>query len=117
MPHIVIEANKSLIKYIDPKELVDNVHQAAMDTKLFDKSPGGVKVRLNTYKYWNNADEQSDFVNVFANIMEGRTDKQKEKLSRGITEAIHALCPDVEIISTQVIDIHKASYTNKEMVK
>lgn len=116
MPHIIIETSESLIEKHDPQALCDAVHQAAVDTGIFAESPGGIKVRLNAFKYYNNNFTKDDFLHVFANIMEGRTPMQKANLSLGITKALKDNCPEVEIISTQIIDIDKASYSNKAMV-
>lgn len=115
MPHIIIETSQQLISNVNPDDLCKVVLNAAMDTHLFDDSPGGAKVRINSYNHYLNDYKNTDFIHTFVHILEGRTDQEKKDLSTRITMAIMKICPETPIISTQVIDIMKAGYTSKTM--
>jgi 5-carboxymethyl-2-hydroxymuconate isomerase len=58
----------------------------------------------------------SDFIHVFGNIMEGRTEEQKVFLSKEIVSKLNQLFPEVPIISINIRDFEKSSYINKTML-
>jgi len=90
-----------------------SVYAAAESTGLFAKSGvGGIKVRLRPYKHFINVDAHEHFVHVFANIMEGRTPKQKKALSETVVSTLKRLLPAVQIISMNIRDFEKATYCN-----
>ncbi|MFT5565954.1 MAG: 5-carboxymethyl-2-hydroxymuconate isomerase, partial [Glaciecola sp.] len=55
------------------------MYDAAESTDLFGK--GDIKIRINPFTYYNIGDTKNDFIHVFANIMEGRTNAEKKNLS------------------------------------
>lgn len=114
MPHFVIDCSENILEMKSPKEIIQSVYDAAEATDLFDK--GDIKVRIKPYKYYTIGNTQSDFIHIFGNIMEGRTDTQKKNLSTKIITELKAMFPDVPIISINIRDFEKASYCNKSMV-
>lgn len=90
------------------------VFNQATASDLFTK--GDIKVRIQTFDQFIAGDGQEDFIHVFGNIMEGRTDEQKANLSHRIVSALKGLFPQVPIISMNIRDFEKASYRNKTMV-
>jgi 5-carboxymethyl-2-hydroxymuconate isomerase len=118
MPHFVLECSESILSLTDPKVLMQSIYSAAASTELFALSGvGGIKVRMNPYRYFLNVDAQKHFIHVFANIMEGRTCEQKKHLSERVVRAIKTLLPMVEIISMNVRDFEKSTYCNAPMIK
>jgi 5-carboxymethyl-2-hydroxymuconate isomerase len=118
MPHFVLECSESILSLTDPDLLMKAVYFAAESTDLFARNGvGGIKVRLNPYKYFINVDAHKHFIHIFANIMEGRTIEQKRKLSEKVVRAIKTLLPMVEIISMNVQDFEKATYCNAPMIQ
>ena len=113
MPHLVIDCSDSILKLVDPEELMRSVYQAAESTGLFATSGvGGIKVRLNPFKHFTNVDGHQDFIHVFANIMEGRTTEQKGQFSKVVVRTLKRLLPTVDIISMNIRDFEKATYCN-----
>src|SRR5262245_7399812 len=95
-----------------------SVYAAAESTGLFARSGvGGIKVRLHPYRHYLNVDNDEHFVHVFANIMEGRTQEQKQQLSAEIVRTLKRLLPTVGIISLNVRDFEKATYCNAPMIE
>jgi 5-carboxymethyl-2-hydroxymuconate isomerase len=95
-----------------------SVYAAADSTGLFaEHGVGGIKVRLNPYGHFINVDGHEHFVHVFANIMEGRTQAQKEMVSNTVVRALKELLPMVEIISMNVWEFEKATYCNAPMIE
>lgn len=97
-----------------PEEIIQKVYDTAESTKLFDK--GDIKVRINPFKYYNIGNTKSDFIHVFANIMEGRNTAQKSNLSKRIIGELKLMFPNVPITSMNIRDFEKATYCNKSMV-
>jgi 5-carboxymethyl-2-hydroxymuconate isomerase len=118
MPHFVIDCSESVLNLADPNELMRSVYATAESTGLFDRhGVGGIKVRLRPYRYFTNVDGHAHFVHVFANIMEGRTPVQKKALSEKVVRALKVLLPTVEIISMNIRDFEKATYSNATMIE
>lgn len=114
MPHFILDCTERILEIQEPKVVLKDVLETAYSTGLFDKND--IKVRLNPFKYSLVQQGDNDFIHVFANIMEGRTDDQKAKLSRLIVTKLKSMFPDVPIISINIRDFEKASYCNKTMV-
>ena len=117
MPHFIIDCSESILNLTNSDDVMWSVYSAAESTNLFASSGiGGIKVRLNPYKYYLNVDSHDHFVHVFANIMEGRTQEQKKALSTVVVSALKALLPTVDIISMNIRDFEKATYCNTALI-
>jgi 5-carboxymethyl-2-hydroxymuconate isomerase len=114
MPHFVIDCSQNIIKIKSPNEIIQKVYDTTDSTNLFDK--GDIKVRINSFEYYNIGNTKGDFIHIFADIMEGRTVSQKKNLSERIITELKLIFPDVPIISINIRDFEKATYCNKSMV-
>ena len=114
MPHFILDCTEHILEINDPKIVLKEVLEVAYSTGLFDKTD--IKVRMNPFKYSLVQEGNNDFIHVFGNIMEGRTDDQKANLSGLIVTKLTELFPEVPIISINIRDFEKASYCNKSMV-
>lgn len=117
MPHFCIDCSEEILKETPANEILESVYQAALSTDLFAKKGiSGIKVRINPFKHYITSDQKTDFIHVFAHIMEGRDEAQKKNLSHKVVKSLAQLLPLVPIISLSVLDIEKASYSNKGML-
>jgi 5-carboxymethyl-2-hydroxymuconate isomerase len=98
-----------------PENIMQDVFDTAFSTGLFQKED--IKVRINPFKHYIVGGSKSDFIHVFANIMEGRNTDQKKNLSDKIVGKLKSMFPDVPIISINIRDFEKATYCNKTMVE
>nr|WP_321232986.1 5-carboxymethyl-2-hydroxymuconate Delta-isomerase [uncultured Psychroserpens sp.] len=115
MPHFVIDCSENVLKLNVPEETLLAVHKQAVESGLFDESD--IKVRLNPFKdNYSVGGKKSDFIHVFANIMEGRTTDQKANLSHQIVKQLNILFPSIDFIAINIRDFEKATYCNKSMV-
>lgn len=114
MPHFIIDCSVNILKLKEPETIIKEVYDVAKSTELFN--PHEIKVRIHTYEYYNTGNTKDDFIHVFANIMEGRTNTQKSDLLKKIVRKLTNLFPDVPVISMNIRDFEKATYCNKEMV-
>lgn len=114
MPHFIIHCSNSVAQRITLDDFMQQVYDEAEATGLFAQKD--IKVRIAAFEHYNIGNTKDDFIHVFANIMEGRTDEQKKNLSKRIVSRLKENFPDVPIISINVRDFEKASYVNRTMV-
>ena len=114
MPHFVVDCSENVLSLRTPEELIQAVYETAESTDLFARSGvGGIKVRVNPYKHYTTVGANDDFIHVFANIMEGRTQEQKCTLSKAVVTKLAEMFPSVEVISLNVVDFEKSTYCNR----
>ena len=91
MPHFVIEYSANLEPDIDLRAIVDAVHKSAVDFGLF--KIGGIRVRTLKHEIYKIADGNPEhaFLHVRANILEGRSAEDREKLGNMTIAAVDAL--------------------------
>lgn len=114
MPHFILDCSENILKLQEPKKVITEVFETAFATGLFERND--IKVRLNPFKHSLVQSGETDFIHVFGNIMQGRTDEQKEGLSKKVVTKLNELFPEVPIISINIRDFEKASYFNKSMI-
>lgn len=114
MPHFIVDCSEQIVKLKSPQEIIQKVYDSANATGLF--IPEEIKVRINPFQYYTTGNSKDNFIHVFGNIMEGRTTKQKAKLSKEIVSELKTMFPEVPIISINIRDFERATYCNKEMV-
>ncbi len=114
MPHFIIDCSENILKSHSEDEIIKQVHISAVSTGLFYKND--IKVRINIFKKYSTGDEKEDFIHVFANIMEGRTLKQKANLSKTIVKDLALMFPSVPHIGTNVIEFERTTYFNRNML-
>jgi 5-carboxymethyl-2-hydroxymuconate isomerase len=114
MPHFVIDCSESILQFHDEDYILEQIYHIANATELFDE--GDIKVRLNPFKKYLVGRKQENFIHVFADIMEGRTTKQKADLSKKVVSKLVDLFPDVLNIAMNVRDFEKVTYCNKKML-
>ena len=114
MPHFIIDCSENIIGQKSPEEIMQAVYDVAEATGLF--AVNDIKVRLRPYKYYKLGEGKSDFIHIFGNIMEGRSTEQKENLSKRIVERLNEIFPDVSILSINIREFEKATYSNKALI-
>jgi 5-carboxymethyl-2-hydroxymuconate isomerase len=114
MPHFILDCSENILELQEPRKVIEAVFETAFSSGLFDRND--IKVRLNPFKYSLVQGGKSDFIHVFGNIMQGRTDAQKANLSKLVVAKLNNLFSEVPIISMNIIDFEKTSYCNKSML-
>jgi 5-carboxymethyl-2-hydroxymuconate isomerase len=91
MPHFVIEYSANLEPDADLRAIVDAVHRSAVESGLF--KIGGIRVRTLKHEIYKIADGNPEhaFLHVRANILEGRSVTDREKLGNATVAAVDAL--------------------------
>lgn len=114
MPHFVLECSSNIVKLKEPQQIIQAVYNTAEASELF--TPGDIKVRIRSFDVFTVGNSPDDFIHVFAYIMEGRTQEQKKKLSSSVVQTLHAIFPNVPILSMNIMDLEKATYFNKSQL-
>ncbi|WMI64776.1 5-carboxymethyl-2-hydroxymuconate Delta-isomerase [Aestuariibaculum sp. YM273] len=114
MPHFIIDCSKQILEQKSPEDIMQKVYDAAKSTRLF--LPEEIKVRINSFEYYNTGNTKDNFIHVFGNIMQGRSEGQKANLSKIIITKLKSIFPEIPIISMNIRDFEKATYFNKEMI-
>jgi 5-carboxymethyl-2-hydroxymuconate isomerase len=114
MPHFIIDCSENVIQQKSPDEIMRAVYDVAEATGLF--AANDIKVRLRPYQYFKLAESKKDFIHIFGNIMEGRSIEQKADLSRKIIERLNDMFPAISILSMNIREFEKATYSNKALI-
>jgi 5-carboxymethyl-2-hydroxymuconate isomerase len=114
MPHFIIDCSENIIQQKSPDEIMQAVHEVAEATGLF--AANDIKVRLRLYQYFKLGEGKKDFIHIFGNIMEGRNTEQKANLARKIMERLNEMFPDISILSMNIREFEKATYSNKALI-
>ena len=114
MPHFVIDCSENVIEQKTPEEIMQTVYDVAESTGLFAEND--IKVRISPYKYYKLGKTKEGFIHVFGNIMEGRNTEQKAELSKKIIEKLNQMFPDISILSMNIREFEKATYSNKALI-
>ncbi len=95
MPHFVIEYSANLEPDIDLRAVVDAVHKSAAESGLF--KIGGIRVRTLKHDIYKIADGNPEhaFLHVRANILEGRSVADRERLGNHLLAAVDTLLASV----------------------
>jgi 5-carboxymethyl-2-hydroxymuconate isomerase len=114
MPHFIIDCSENVIEQESPEAIMQAVYDVAEATGLF--AVNDIKVRLRPYQYFKLGTGKGNFIHIFAYIMEGRSTEQKEKLSRRIIERLNEMFPAISILSVNIGEFEKATYSNKALI-
>lgn len=115
MPHCIIEYSSSLESTLSPSLLVDVVHQATLDSGLFDTSH--IKTRALAYDYFQLAVEYHDFIHVTIRLHSGRTVLQKQRLTAGILQALENIKLSAITLTVEAVDMHSESYAKHSVIQ
>ena len=121
MPHFVIEYSANLEPDIDLRAIVDAVHKSAADSGLFQI--GGIRVRTLKHEIYKIADGNPEhaFMHVRANILEGRSVEDRERLGNTTIAAVDALLKNAHkkrgiALSVEVSEIdHNMSFKKNSL--
>jgi 5-carboxymethyl-2-hydroxymuconate isomerase len=114
MPHFIIDCSENIIEQKSPEEIMQAVYEVAEATGLF--AVNDIKARLRPYQYFKLGKGKRDFIHIFGHVMEGRSSEQKENLSRKIIERLNEMFPAISILSINIGENEKATYSNKTLI-
>ena len=114
MLHFIIDCSENIIQQRSPEDIMQAVYEVAEATGLF--AANDIKVRLRPYQYFKLGEGKKDFIHIFGNMMEGRSTEQKANLSRKMMERLNEMFPHISILSINIREFEKATYSNKSLI-
>jgi len=114
MPHFIIDCSENIFEQKSPEEIMQAVYDAAEAAELF--AVNDIKVRLRPFQYFKLGAGKKDFIHIFGYVMEGRSIEQKANLSRKIIDRLNKMFPDISILSINISEFEKATYSNKALI-
>lgn len=93
---------------------MQTVYDEAMATGLFAQSV--VKVRVLPFTDYIVDGSTSEFLHIYAHIMQGRTEYQKKDLADRIMRSLKLKLPDTPVLSINIDEFNKGSYSNRDLV-
>ncbi|MBL1274913.1 MAG: 5-carboxymethyl-2-hydroxymuconate Delta-isomerase [Ectothiorhodospiraceae bacterium] len=115
MPHFLIDCSESIFRLQSEEQIIEQVHFAAKSTELFNEND--IKVRVNSFKKYSTGNKIEDFIHVFSNIMEGRSNEQKANLTKKIVQELTSILPTVPNIGANIIEFENANYCNRNILQ
>lgn len=109
MPHIIIEYPPQVVSEEQLPGILKSVHEAVVDSGLFESSH--IKTRAYPIHFYSNAGGDKPYMHTMARIKSGRNAEQKKQLSEAILAAISGQNLSVAVITVEVIDMDRDSYT------
>ena len=87
MPHIIAEYSANLEDRLDVQGLIDDLHQAAVESQIADLV--GIRSRAVRREYFRVADGNpaNGFVHIVARLRRGRTTEQRKALGQALLAA------------------------------
>lgn len=87
MPHIIAEYSANLEDSLDVQGLVDDLHQAAIDSQVAELA--GIRSRAARRTHFRVADGNpaNGFVHIVARLRVGRSEEQRKKLGQLLFDA------------------------------
>ncbi len=109
MPHIIVEYPVDFLAKLQVEELLKTIHNTVSDSGLFDASH--IKTRACPFLDYTNAGKADPYIHIQARIKSGRDADNKKRLSNAIINGIAKLNLKASVITVEVIDMDRGSYT------
>ncbi|EEW12050.1 5-carboxymethyl-2-hydroxymuconate Delta-isomerase [Vibrio mimicus] len=105
MPNLVMEYSNSVDERINVQGLLEDLHQAAIDSGLFDAS--SVKSRALRCHNWliGHEGDSVDFIHISFELLAGRSAEQKRDLSRKLMEILVDKASHVRSLTINIRDM------------
>jgi 5-carboxymethyl-2-hydroxymuconate isomerase len=114
MPHFIIDCSDGILKQKCPDEIMEAVYNVAEKSGPF--AVNDIKVRIRPFHHYKLGDTKNDFIHIFGYIMQGRSTKQKAKLSKQIIERLNQIFPHISILSINIQEFEASTYCNKSLI-
>ncbi|MBS3800577.1 MAG: 5-carboxymethyl-2-hydroxymuconate Delta-isomerase [Thioalkalivibrio sp.] len=108
MPHLLVEYAAELEAILDVRELLDAVHAAARETRLFPESH--IKARARPVTEYLVGGTRRPFLHAQVRIQSGRSPEQRRTLSACVLEVLRVRA-ERAVVTVEVVEMEAASYT------
>lgn len=111
MSHIILEYPESCLLEPQVNEALRSVHASTTASDLFEKSH--IRIRAYAFKQYTHGDEANTapYMHIQARIKSGRDTVEKKRLSDNILQGLRNLDLPVDVITIEVVDMDRESYS------
>lgn len=105
-----MEYSNSVEERINVQALLEDLHQATIASGLFEVSD--VKSRTLRTHNWliGDLDDSVDFIHVTVELLDGRTDEQKQALSQALITALQEKASPVASLTVNIRDMDRTCF-------
>ncbi|MGR5121004.1 5-carboxymethyl-2-hydroxymuconate Delta-isomerase [Vibrio astriarenae] len=110
MPNLVMEYSNTVEERVNVQGLLEDLHHVAIESGLFDVA--SIKSRTLRCHHWLLGEEQddSDFIHVTFELLDGRTEEQKRDLSRALMEVLAAQASQIRSLTINIRDMDRSCF-------
>ncbi|GAB2642991.1 5-carboxymethyl-2-hydroxymuconate Delta-isomerase [Vibrio panuliri] len=110
MPHLVMEYSNSVEERVNIQRLLEDLHQAAIQSGLFDAP--SLKSRARRYHDWLIGDEADsvDFIHITFELLDGRSAEQKRELSRMLMAVLQQQAAHIYSLTVNIRDMDRECF-------
>ena len=112
MPHLIIEYAHDAISEAQAPLLLDIVHHAAINSRVFEVSH--IRTRLVRVNHYRVGTDSKPFIHAQLRIKPGRTTDQKKALSEAVLAALKVQQTAVRVITVEVVEMVPETYSKYE---
>ncbi len=107
MPNLVMEYSNSVDEQVNVQLLLEDLHQAAIDSGLFELS--SIKSRALPCHQWliGEQEDSVDFIHITFDLLCGRSEEQKTALSHQLMNVLQAQASSVYSLTINIRDMDK----------
>jgi 5-carboxymethyl-2-hydroxymuconate isomerase len=111
MPHFVIEYSRDVEESHHISELVERAYKCGAASGVMQ--PEDIKVRARPYDHYRLLEQGDSFVHVTVFLLEGRSDDQKQLVSKALVASLADYLPAVTSISADIRDMNATAYKKR----
>ncbi|MDN3678954.1 5-carboxymethyl-2-hydroxymuconate Delta-isomerase [Vibrio tapetis subsp. quintayensis] len=110
MPNLVMEYSNSVEQRVNVQGLLEDLHQAAIESSLFDTD--SIKSRALRSHHWIVGDQGDsvDFIHISFELLSGRSEEQKRSLSRQLITVLQQQAMSVHSLTVNIRDMDKSCF-------
>jgi 5-carboxymethyl-2-hydroxymuconate isomerase len=105
-----MEYSNTVEERVNVQGLLEDLHHVAIESGLFDVA--SIKSRTLRCHHWLLGEEQddSDFIHVTFELLDGRTEEQKRDLSRALMEVLAAQASQIRSLTINIRDMDRSCF-------
>ncbi|MCE0493933.1 5-carboxymethyl-2-hydroxymuconate Delta-isomerase [Vibrio salinus] len=110
MPNLIMEYSNSVDERASVPLLLESLHQGLIDSGLFEvPAIRSRAIRINDWLIGSSEDRE-DFIHVTLELMEGRSDEQKNRLAEAIIHILSEHAASIESLTATVREVSSAGF-------
>ncbi|GAL15095.1 5-carboxymethyl-2-hydroxymuconate delta-isomerase [Vibrio astriarenae] len=110
MPNLIMEYTNTVEEQVNVQGLLEDLHRVAIDSGLFDVT--SIKSRALRCHHWliGEDEDDSDFIHITFELLDGRTEEQKRELSRGLMVVLAEQASHIKSLTINIRDMDRSCF-------